>query len=322
MKKVGFRLKQQGIGQSHAKIILIGEHSVVYGQPAIALPLPNVKLKATLTADTASASHVVKCSWAQGNLTSLPESMAGIQKLINTLMERFNGQDDGWTLEIDSMLPSERGMGSSAATAIAVVRAFFDLYETPLDRATLLKLADVEEQITHRSPSGLDAATTSSDQPIYFIKGQPGQPIELNLHATMVIADTGVKGATKEAIMAVRELLATDPQTTQQRLAHLGKLTERARTILSHDDPNELGRVLNLAQDELTELNVSDAALERLIQVARQNGALGAKLTGGGRGGCMFALAKTALSARKLAGILKQHGAVETWIQPLAKGDE
>ena len=172
-------MKQQGIGQSHAKIILIGEHSVVYGQPAIALPLPNVKLKATLTADTTSASHVVKCSWAQGNLTSLPESMAGIQKLINTLMERFNGQDDGWTLEIDSMLPSERGMGSSAATAIAIVRAFFDLYETPLDRETLLKLADVEEQITHRSPSGLDAATTSSDQPIYFIKGQPGQPIEL-----------------------------------------------------------------------------------------------------------------------------------------------
>ena len=83
-------MKQQGIGQSHAKIILIGEHSVVYGQPAIALPLPNVKLKATLTADTTSASHVVKCSWAQGNLTSLPESMAGIQKLINTLMERFN----------------------------------------------------------------------------------------------------------------------------------------------------------------------------------------------------------------------------------------
>ena len=138
----------------------------------------------------------------------------------------------------------------------------------------------------------------------------------------MVIADTGIKGATKEAIMAVRELLATDPQTTQQRLAHLGKLTERARTILSRDDPNELGRVLNLAQDELTELNVSDTALDRLIQVARQNGALGAKLTGGGRGGCMFALAKTALGARKLAGILKQHGAVETWIQPLAKGDE
>ncbi len=315
-------MKQRGIGQSHAKIILIGEHSVVYGQPAIALPLPNVKLKAMLTADTTSASHVVKCSWAQGNLTSLPESMAGIQKLINTLMERFNGQDDGWTLEIDSMLPSERGMGSSAATAIAVIRAFFDLYETPLDRATLLKLADVEEQVTHRSPSGLDAATTSSDQPIYFTKGQPGQSIKLNLHATMVIADTGVKGATKEAIMAVRELLATDPQTTQQRLAHLGKLTERARTILSRDNPDDLGRVLNLAQDELTELDVSDAALDRLIQVARQNKALGAKLTGGGRGGCMFALTKTALGARKLAGILKEHGAVETWIQPLAKGDE
>lgn len=220
------------------------------------------------------------------------------------------------------MLPSERGMGSSAATAIAIVRAFFDLYEVPLDRQTLLKLADVEEQITHRSPSGLDAATTSSDQPIYFVKGQPGQPIELNLHATMVIADTGVKGATKEAIMAVRELLATEPQTTQNRLEHLGQLTKRAQQLLSRDDADELGRVLNLAQDELSELNVSDESLDHLIRIARQNGALGAKLTGGGRGGCMFALTKTALGARRLAGILKDHGAVATWIQPLAKGDE
>ena len=248
--------------------------------------------------------------------------MAGIQKLISTLMERFDGQDDGWTLEIESMLPSERGMGSSAATAIAIVRAFFDLYETSLDRATLLKLADVEEQITHRSPSGLDAATTSSDQPIYFVKGQPGQPIELNLHATMVIADTGVKGATKEAIMAVRELLATEPQTTQNRLEHLGQLTKRAQQLLSRDDADELGRVLNLAQDELSELNVSDESLDHLIRIARQNGALGAKLTGGGRGGCMFVLTKTALGARRLAGILKDRGAVATWIQPLAKGDE
>ena len=164
-------MKQQGIGQSHAKIILIGEHSVVYGQPAIALPLPNVKLKATLTADTTSASHVVKCSWAQGNLTSLPESMAGIQKLINTLMERFNGQDDGWTLEIDSMLPSERGMGSSAATAIGIVRAFFDLYETRLDRATLLKLADVEARIAGPAawmlprPALISQFTSSRDSP-------------------------------------------------------------------------------------------------------------------------------------------------------------
>ena len=62
LKKVGFRLKQQGIGESHAKIILIGEHSVVYGQPAIALPLPNVQLKATLTADATTSSHVVKSS--------------------------------------------------------------------------------------------------------------------------------------------------------------------------------------------------------------------------------------------------------------------
>lgn len=315
-------MKQQGIGKSHAKIIFIGEHSVVYGQPAIALPLPNVKLTATLTADLTNSRHIINSSYAQGNLSSLPESMAGIQRLINALMKHFDGFDDGWELKIDSMLPAERGMGSSAATAVAIVRAFFDLYEAPLDRPTLLKLADVEEQITHRNPSGLDAATTSIDQPIYYIRGQAGQAIDQNLHATMVIADTGIKGATREAITAVRELLATDPQGTQQKLSNLGKLTDQARECFSTDDIDTMGSILNEAQSNLAELNVSDDALDHLIRIARQSGALGAKLTGGGRGGCMFAITKTALGARKLASILRDHGAAQTWIQPLAKGDE
>ncbi|WP_373842030.1 mevalonate kinase [Limosilactobacillus sp.] len=299
----------------------MGEHSVVYGQPAIALPLPDVKLVVTIK--EAKAGQIVQSRYSDCDWQALPETMHGIQKLIATLVKRFNGQDDYWRLSIDSQLPAERGMGSSAATAIAIVRAFFNYYGQPLDRPTLLKLADVEEQITHRSPSGLDAATTSSKVPLYFIKGQEGTPIPLNLQATMVIADTGIKGATKEAILAVQKLLQTAPAMAQSHIKHLGKLVQATRQFLANNEVIKLGTALTAAQHDLQALQVSNHQLDHLIKVANNNGALGAKLTGGGRGGCMFAITATALGARKLATILKENGAHQTWIQPLdSRGEE
>lgn len=309
-------VKQQGIGTSHAKIILMGEHSVVYGQPAIALPLPNVKLTVTIDQQT-DKQQLINSRYFNGPLADLPENMRGIQKLITALVTKFNGHDDGWQLTIASELPAERGMGSSAATAIAIVRAFFDYYEKDLDRDELLELADIEEEVTHRSPSGLDAATTSSDKLLYYIKGQEGQPIEMNLSATMVIADTGVKGATKEAIANVQQLLADNPAAAKEHINHLGALVEETKSFLKDNEVNKLGTALNAAQVDLAALNVSDDSLDKLIKVANQNGARGAKLTGGGRGGCMFAIMQTALGARRLASVLKENGAKQTWIQPL-----
>lgn len=309
-------VKQQGIGTSHAKIILMGEHSVVYGQPAIALPLPNVKLTVTID-QLATSQQLIKSRYFDGLLSDLPAKMQGIQKLIHALVDRFNGADDGWQLTITSDLPAERGMGSSAATAVAIVRAFFDYYEKPLDHDLLLQLADIEEQVTHRSPSGLDAATSASPSPLYYIKGRENERLEMNLSATMVIADTGIKGATKEAIASVQQLLTDQPAMANAHIEHLGELVRDSRVFLANDETTKLGTALTAAQADLQALQVSDDHLDHLITVAMQNGALGAKLTGGGRGGCMFALMRTALGARKLASILKENGAQQTWIQPL-----
>ena len=103
---------------------------------------------------------------------------------------------------------------------------------------------------------------------------------------------------------------------------HLGKLVNLAKDYLSHNEAMSLGIALNSAQSDLTALNVSDEHLDRLITTANHNGALGAKLTGGGRGGCMFAITRTALGARKLAGILKDNGAKQVWLQPLGDTEE
>ena len=311
-------VKQQGIGTSHAKIILMGEHSVVYGQPAIALPLPSVQLSVTLSSRQDN-QRIIKSHYYHGSLENLPSSMIGIKKLIDTLSARFNDQETGWDLKIESQLPAERGMGSSAASAIAIIRAFFDYYDEPLDRTLLLQLADVEEQITHRSPSGLDAATVSSDKPLFYVKGRIGVPIEMNLDASLVIADTGKKGATKEAILAVKDELKNNNEKAEGHIKHLGELVNQTKDYLTQNDIVKLGDALNFAQTDLAALNVSDPSLDHLIHVARDNGALGAKLTGGGRGGCMIALMQTAMGARRLASILKENGAHDIWLQPLDK---
>lgn len=311
-------VKQQGIGTSHAKIILMGEHSVVYGQPAIALPLPSVQLSVTLSSRQDN-QRIIKSRYYHGSLENLPSSMIGIKKLIDTLSARFNDQETGWDLKIESQLPAERGMGSSAASAIAIIRAFFDYYDEPLDRTLLLQLADVEEQITHRSPSGLDAATVSSDKPLFYVKGRIGVPIEMNLDASLVIADTGKKGATKEAILAVKDELKNNNEKAEEHIKHLGELVNQTKGYLAQNDIVKLGDALNFAQTDLAALNVSDPALDHLIHVARDNGALGAKLTGGGRGGCMIALMQTAMGARRLASILKENGTHDIWLQPLDK---
>lgn len=311
-------VKQQGIGTSHAKIILMGEHSVVYGQPAIALPLPSVQLSVTLSSRQDN-QRIIKSRYYHGSLENLPSSMIGIKKLIDTLSASFNDHETGWDLKIESQLPAERGMGSSAASAIAIIRAFFDYYDEPLDRTLLLQLADVEEQITHRSPSGLDAATVSSDKPLFYVKGRIGVPIEMNLDASLVIADTRKKGATKEAILAVKDELKNNSEKAEEHIKHLGELVNQTKGYLAQNDIVKLGDALNFAQTDLAALNVSDPSLDHLIHVARDNGALGAKLTGGGRGGCMIALMQTAMGARRLASILKENGAHDIWLQPLDK---
>lgn len=183
----------------------------------------------------------------------------------------------------------------------------------------MLQLADVEEQITHRSPSGLDAATVSSDKPLFYVKGRIGVPIEMNLDASLVIADTGKKGATKEAILAVKDELKNNNEKAEEHIKHLGELVNQTKDYLVQNDIVKLGDALNFAQTDLAALNVSDPSLDHLIHVARDNGALGAKLTGGGRGGCMIALMQTAMGARRLASILKENGAHDIWLQPLDK---
>ncbi|HHW4950010.1 TPA: mevalonate kinase [Streptococcus suis] len=308
------------VGKANGKIILMGEHAVVYGQPAIAMPFSAVEITAQVRAQGQALS--VACDFYEGLVHRMPKIWESLKHAIRFSLYRIGAPTDpAIHIEISSTIPAERGMGSSAAVAVAVARALFAYYEKELTDSELWDIVQSSEKIAHGNPSGIDAATTSGKSPVFFIKQQPIEPFELKLRAHLVVADTGVTGNTLEAISDVADLLEKKPEAIKL-VEELGNLTRLAKEDLATDQAELLGSRMNQAHALLQELGVSDSSLDKLVRLAQENGALGAKLTGGGRGGCMIALVRTGQDAQTLAQILTQAGARQTWIQYLGETND
>ena len=290
--------KKVGVGQAHSKIILIGEHAVVYGYPAISLPLLEVEVTCKVVP--------AESPWRLYEEDTL--SMA-----VYASLEHLNIKDACIRCQIDSAIPEKRGMGSSAAISIAAIRAVFDYYQAELPHHVLEILVNRAEMIAHMNPSGLDAKTCLSDQPIRFIKNVGFTELEMNLSAYLVIADTGVYGHTREAIQVVQ----SKGKDALPFLHDLGELTQQAEDAIRRKDAERLGQILSQAHLHLKEIGVSSPEADSLVETALSHGALGAKMSGGGLGGCIIALATNLTHVQELARRLEEKGAVQTWIESL-----
>ena len=290
--------KKLGVGQAHSKIILIGEHAVVYGYPAISLPLLEVEVTCKVVP--------AESPWRLYEEDTL--SMA-----VYASLEYLAIKEACIRCEIDSAIPEKRGMGSSAAISIAAIRAVFDYYQVDLPHDVLEILVNRAEMIAHMNPSGLDAKTCLSDQPIRFIKNVGFTELEMALSAYLVIADTGVYGHTREAIQVVQN----KGKDALPFLHALGELTQQAEDAISQKDAEELGQILSQAHLHLKEIGVSSPEADHLVETALSHGALGSKMSGGGLGGCIIALADNLTHAQELAERLEEKGAVQTWIESL-----
>lgn len=290
--------KEIGVGTAHSKIILMGEHSVVYGYPAISLPLNNIEVTCQVFPS--------ESTWTLYKDDTL--SMAVFASL-----EHLGKQEARIRCQVKSMVPEKRGMGSSAAVSIAAIRAVFDYFEEELDDQTLEILVNRAEMIAHMNPSGLDAKTCLSDVAIKFIRNLGFSEIELNLNAYLLIADTGIYGHTREAIKVVEN----QGQKALPLLQELGNLTKIVEKAIAAKDLLTMGLTMTKAHKKLTQLGVSCPKADALVSLVVENGALGAKMSGGGLGGCIIALVKEKGEAEKLAILLREKGAVNTWIESL-----
>lgn len=307
-------MKKIGIGRATGKIILIGEHSVVYGKKAIAFPFAGVGIHTTV--QKKPTIHI-QSKYFSGTLDEMKQiaSMHNLVLLIEVLQKDLALPN--FNLSIQSSIPSERGMGSSAAVAVSIVRAIFDWQNLALDNKTLLKYVDYSEQIAHDNPSGIDAAATSGTQPILFEKEQPFEAFPLNVDAYLLVADTGIKGQTRQAVKDVATLVNQKGQSVQAIIDQLGDLTLEAKTAIIQNQAKRLGQIMTASHHLLQKLIVSNQTLDEAVEIALDNHALGAKLTGGGRGGCLIVLAKDLQNAKQIQEKLISYGMKRTWLQGL-----
>ncbi|PWD51763.1 mevalonate kinase [Serinibacter arcticus] len=308
-----------GRGVAHAKVILFGEHAVVHGEPAIALPIDALGVHAT-------AAHVpgdltVRSSLYTGPLADAPDLMSAPRAVVHATLDRLGLPHRDIAITVIGDVPHARGLGSSAAVAGALVRALADHAGQPLDEATYLELVDVGEKVAHGTPSGLDARATAASQPVWFEAGV-ARRLATRMTAVLVVADSGHAGRTRHAVGSVASFLERHPVRGAALIAGLGALAHGAALDLAADRPSQVGEKMTTAQGMLRELGVSSPELDVLVDAAMAAGALGAKLTGGGQGGCVIALVRDVAEADAVGTALRAAGAVAVWHHPIGPDTE
>lgn len=300
---------KRGIGKSHSKIILIGEHSVVYGYPAIAIPLKKIE---------------IECTIEEAKSNFFYDETDTLSVAIFTALKYLKKENVKIKYKITSQIPQKRGMGSSAAVSIAAIRAIFNYFRENLEDELLEKLVNTAEIVAHKTPSGLDAKTCLSDKAIRFVKNKGFSYIGLNLDAYLVIADTGIYGNTGEAIQNVKNL----GSKAELSLKKLGRLTDEMTRILTGNSENKeekirrekiskIGEIMTAANTELGKLNITIEKTELFVKTAIENGAAGAKISGGGLGGCVIALAENLEIMEKVKDGFTKCEAENIWVEKI-----
>ena len=311
-------MNPMGRGSAHAKAILIGEHAVVYGQPALVLPLLPITVHVEIS--LATDEDVLDCAYYRGHLSEAPAHLEGFTMLIRAARRVFQSQSRALAIAVTSAIPPGYGLGSSAAVAVGIVRALYDFHQRPLTLKQLLALTHIAETRAHGTPSGVDAWATSSERPLWFVRGQVPEFLHLRRALFLVVANSRAPGNTHEAVRQVRESRNRLDGGTQP-IKRLGELAKAARPALVRGDYESLGTLMTTAHEQLTNLHITTDHVDTLVSAALRAGALGAKLTGSGGGGSIIALAANGEQQRQLTAKLTQAGAPKVWT-PVLKGDK
>ncbi|MBP8974966.1 MAG: mevalonate kinase [Anaerolineae bacterium] len=306
------------------KIILFGEHAVVYGQPAIAAPLTAVQV--TATAEPGSPGSGLILHAADLGQTIAAAQAAPDDPFFDALvypaqlvLEHLRAPMPDLRLTVRSTIPVASGLGSGAALATAIMRALAAALDAPLTDDALNPLVYEVEKRHHGTPSGIDNTVIVYARPVYFVRGTTPQTFAVARPFTLLVADSGQSSPTRLTVADVRRLHDADPPRLDALFACIGEIVRAARQSIESGDVDSLGSLMDENHALLRELTVSSDLLDRLCQVARAAGARGAKLSGGGRGGAIIALVDEP-EAAPVTIALRRAGAVRVLSTPIQQG--
>ena len=269
------------------KIILLGEHAVVYGMPAIAVPVSTLRACAAIKAKNIPLT--IRSADFTAKADALPNPLESMRALTLDYLQIHHPRGE---IVIRSDIPIARGLGSGAAVSAALGRAIAVLLGKDIPDDALNRLVFEVEKIHHGTPSGIDNTVVVYEKPVYFVKNQAIETLAIKQPLHILIADSEQASLTREAVAHVRQLYQRNPAQTRTILENIGLAAEQARICIRNGDHVRLGELMTENHRQLQRLNVSSPQLDRLVDSALVAGALGAKLSGGGLGGNMIALVK------------------------------
>ncbi|MHA1665030.1 MAG: mevalonate kinase [Candidatus Njordarchaeales archaeon] len=313
------------VASAPCKTILFGEHAVVYGYPAIATAI-NLRVRTKIrkvNGELIIHSRDLKVTWKRKQ--SVPKEFLPIYKVIEDISDLIDQKPlNGMHIEIFSDVPPSCGLGTSAATAVSVITAMLEFLEINYDKNFINKLAFNAEKISHGTPSGIDNTVATFGGLIRYVKSNSGPNIERSKYTpefTLILADSGLPRSTKHAVKNVAILREHFPRVIEDIFSIMGKISDEAWTLLSKAGENlkTIGYLMNINHGLLDAIGVNLPELETLVNIARKNGALGAKITGAGLGGFIIALAESA-AVHKICSAIKNYARLVLIAKPDSKG--
>jgi mevalonate kinase len=277
------------------KVILVGEHAVVYGRPAVAIPVFQVRARATVKTGDAGQGIVIVAAdlgrmFATGRGAADPEVLPLEAAVLGVLHHLHLPLEHDLTITVSSTIPIARGLGSGAAVATAMVKALALHFSATLSQEEVSQLVYEVERLHHGTPSGIDNTVIAYERPVYFVRGEGLETFPVGRPLQLVIADTGVVSSTKEVVEWVRTAWQRSKDKYETLFDDVGSITRAARRAMEMGDEESLGHRMDENHRLLQDVGVSSPQLDSLVEAAKGSGALGAKLSGAGRGGNMIAL--------------------------------
>jgi mevalonate kinase len=307
------------VASAPAKVILFGEHFVVYGEPAIVLAIDK-RAYATVDCREDKSLHLRSANLSlagyfengvfkieKGDAREARSRFEPVKLAVERVLGTY-GENVGLDIKINSTIPVAAGLGSSAAVVAAVTVAVGTLLHVKMSKEDVFRITYEAEKVVHGTPSGVDPAISTFGGALLFQMDTGFKPLEVKTDIPLVIGDTGVERSTRVQVEKVQKVMGSYPRIAEPLRKAAREIVLCAMDAFGESNLKTLGDLMNINHALLCGVGVSDESLESLISAARKAGALGAKLTGAGGGGCMIALANDERLEQVLQAITRAGG--------------